>query len=103
MTRKKGQELEHTSDLNIMEWIKADLVESVAALLKALVKKDQEDISDAVATVLISTYLLGQRAGVSYQSMESMVKWKLANSLDLNEDGYTDLMGLLKYLEQQKR
>lgn len=103
MNRKRVKDPGSANELRLMEWMKADLVESVAALLKALVKNDQEDISDAVATVLISTYLLGQRAGVSYESMESMVKWKLANSLDLQEDGRTDLMGLLKYLEQQKR
>ncbi len=86
--------------------MKAELVESVAALFKALLKTGDDAVTDCLATIIITTYILGKRIGVSFQSIDFRVESKLRISInDAHEveKWYGDLSTLLGYLENRKR
>jgi len=97
---KREQDI--TTNLKIVEWLKADLVETVGALLKSLLKAGNDATVDALANLIIIAYILGRRVGISFQLIEMRIKLKLNNSInDAHEieQWYSDLTHLQKYLE----
>ncbi|MGE5396407.1 MAG: MazG-like family protein [Chitinophagales bacterium] len=93
-------------NLRVIEWLKAELVESVAALFKALMKTGEDAISDCLATIMITTYILGKRTGVSFQHIDLQMESKLRVSIGEAhevENWYGDLSALLGYLESKKK
>jgi hypothetical protein len=58
------------------------LIDAVAELFKSLLKSGSEAVCDALATIMILAYLLGQRTGVSFSSIDQRIRNKLHISLD---------------------
>lgn len=88
--------------LKVLDWLKAELVGGVAALFKAMALGGVEAIADALSTIVLSTYVLGRRLGVSYAQLDIRVA---ARSRELAEDGheversYGDLSALHQHFE----
>ncbi|MEN6462717.1 MAG: MazG-like family protein [Syntrophomonas sp.] len=102
--RKK--DLDIAQNLKIVEWLKAELIESVADLFKSLLKTGSDATSDALATIIIVTYLLGRRVGISFQSIDIKLRDKLNISIREAPEAdqwNSDLAELLNYLEKKKR
>lgn len=102
----RSKELDVAKNLKMVDWLKAELVDSVAELFKALLKNGNDAVGDALASIMIVCYLLGQRVGVSFLSVDAKVKEKLRISVDNSPDGDSwqkELAGLLTYLEKNKR
>lgn len=93
-------------NIRIIEWLKAELVESVAVLFKALLKSGDEMVSDCLATIIITTYLLGKRVGISFPHIDLKVESKLRMSINEAHEvemWYGDLSALLEYLENRRK
>lgn len=105
MKKKQGAGLELSDQPEYVEWMKADVVESVSGLLKALLKGDRGAAVDNGASVLILTYLLCRNAGVDFQALENRAKLKVGNSLaDMRDDaGLRDLFSYLNKREVKER
>lgn len=102
----RSNELDIAKNLKMVDWLKAELVESVAELFKALLKKGNDAVADALAGIMIICYLLGQRVGVSFLSVDAKIKEKLRISVDnsLDSDSWIkELTSLLVYLQKNKR
>lgn len=102
--RKK--DLDIAQNLKIVEWLKSELIESVAALFKSLLKTGSDATIDALATIIIVTYLLGNRVGISFQSIDNKLRDKLNISIREStevDEWNTGLTELLTYLEKKKR
>lgn len=102
----KIRELDIAKNLRVIEWLKAELVESVAALFRSLLKAGDDAVSDALANIIITTYILGQRVGITFQHIDLKVQGKLRLSINEAhevEKWYGDLSGLLRYLEGSKK
>mgnify|MGYP001435681963 CR=1 FL=1 len=102
----RSKELDVAKNLKMIDWLKAELVDSVAELFKALLKNGHEAVSDALASIMIICYLLGQRVGVSFLSVDAKMKEKLRISVDNSSDvdnWQKELSRLLAYLEKSKR
>jgi len=83
--------------LKIMDWLKAELVGGVAALFKAVALGSQDAIGDALASILLTTYVLGRRLGVDFAQVEARVALRareLAQSGHEVEKAYGDLSAL---------
>jgi hypothetical protein len=96
------RELDITHNLKIVEWLKADLVDTVGVLMKSLMKAGSDATIDALANLIIIAYILGRRVGISFQVIEMRIKHKLNNSINdahETEQFYGDLTQLQKYLE----
>lgn len=90
------------SNSRVVEWLKADLVETVGVLMKSLLKASSDATTDALATLIIIAYVLGRRMGINYQVVEMRMKHKINTSIDEAqeiEEFYGDLTHLQKYLE----
>lgn len=103
---RRSKELDVAKNLKMVEWLKAELLDSVAELFKALLKNGTDAIIDALASIIIICYLLGQRVGISLLSVDAKVKEKLRVTVESSPDGSNwqkELSGLLVYLERSKR
>jgi len=102
----KTREIDVAKNLKIIEWLKAELVDSVGALFKALLKTGNDAAADALAAIIVVTYLLGKRVGVSFYTVDTRVKAHLLANINSGhevERWYGDLSDLLHYIENQKR
>lgn len=102
----EAKKIDIAKNLKIVEWLKAELLDSVGALYKALLKTGNDVKGDALARIIIIAYLLGRRVGVPFEMIDMQVKNKLANSIDESEElgqWQGDLSDLLQYLEKRKR
>ncbi|QGU00644.1 hypothetical protein SYNTR_2050 [Candidatus Syntrophocurvum alkaliphilum] len=102
----KSKEIDVAKNFKLIEWLKAELVESVAVFFKSLTTTKKEVTSDALATIIIITYLLGRRVGVSFDNIDTQLKNKLNTSIEDShevEEWYGDLSELLAYFENKKR
>ncbi|WP_031514303.1 MazG-like family protein [Desulfofalx alkaliphila] len=100
-----NQESGIAKNIRIIEWLKADILSSAAALFKAMVKGSEERILDALASLIISTYVLGRRLGINFSRLDIKVESKLRESIDENhqvERWYGDLSELLQYRSDKK-
>ena len=102
---RKNKEIDFAQNLLVMEWLKAELVDSTGALFKSLLQKGDEKTGDALAGIIISCYLLGQRAGVDFARIDAGIRNKLNNSLE-NSSGLeqwdADLKELRNYLGKKR-
>lgn len=80
-------DLDITKNLKMVEWLKAELIQSVGTLFKSLLKASAETTADALAGVMILVYLLGSRVGVSFSDLDREVKHKLSQSLGAAPQG----------------
>jgi hypothetical protein len=103
--RAKNLGLDVATNLKVVEWLKADLVDSVAALFKSLLKAGSDATGDALATIIISCYVLGKRVGVNYQTIDMGIMHKINSSINEAheiEQMYGDLTELQKYLDRKE-
>jgi len=100
------REMDITANLKVIEWLKADLVETVGTLFKSMLKAGNDATVDALATLIIIAYVLARRVGISYQIIEMRVKHKLNSSINDGieiEQEHGDLTHLRKYLESKEQ
>jgi hypothetical protein len=102
MYRKK--EIDTETNTKVIEWLKAELVDNVAVLLKSLLRTGSEVTSDALATIIIVVYILGRRLGINFRIIDLTVRHKLNSSLNVIHDveWNDDLRQLQTYLESKE-
>jgi hypothetical protein len=99
-------DLDITKNLKMVEWLKAELVQSVGALFKSLLNASAEATADKLAAIIILIYLLGCRVGVSFAALDRAVKLKLEQSLaaaQLEDRWYQDMTALNDHLRHRTR
>jgi hypothetical protein len=93
-------------NIKVIEWLKADLMASTASLFKAMLRGSEERLLDALASMVLTCYVLGRRLGINFSRLDLRVEAKLRQGIDDDhevEKWYGDLSGLLKYLVEKKR
>lgn len=102
----KHKEIDIAKNLRTIEWLKTELVDSVAAFFKSLLKAGTDATSDALSSIIIIAYILGKRLGISFQTIDAEIKAKLNAQIKSEhelEEWYGDLSDLLNYMEGKKR
>jgi len=101
-----NQGVDIARNIRVIEWLKTELVDTVAALFKAMLKNSHEAIEDALASMVVTVYVLARRLGVSFAQLDVRVESKVRNAIrDKHEmeDWYGDLTAFLKYMGDKKR
>jgi len=104
------KEIDITRNIKLIEWLKSELLTDLANLFRVLVKGVREETHDAVTDILsniiLISYLLGRRLGISYNAVElkiqSKIKLGLVEEHDV-EKYYGDLSELSKHLGSCRR
>ncbi|MFZ5985669.1 MAG: MazG-like family protein [Bacillota bacterium] len=99
------KEIDITRNIKIIEWLKSELLTDIASLFKALVngvrEEVHESVSETLSNIILISYLLGRRLGISYNAVEIKIENKIKLGLVENHDVekyYGDLSELAKHL-----
>lgn len=98
-----------TKNIKIIEWLKSELLTAVASLFQLLIKgiqNSQEAILDVIANIILVSYLLGRRLGLTFQSIDLKIESKAKLGLVENhkiEKWYGDLSELLDYFNKARK
>ncbi len=100
MEEKKDMDI--IKNMRAIEWLKSELLTSVAYLYEVLVKGEEdtkENLNDIVSNIVLTTLLLGRRLGLSYEdvfsSLENNIKVNILQQHNI-EKWYGDLTELLE-------
>jgi len=95
-----------TKNVKIIEWLKSELLSSVASLFDLLIKGlkgSQEAIIDTLANIILVTYVLGKRLGIDYNTLDVRVEDKIRLGIleeHKVESWFGDLSGLKKHINR---
>ncbi len=98
-----------TKNIKIIEWLKSELLSSVASLFELLVKGikgQQEAIADILANIILVAYVLGRRLGINYSNLDMRIEDKV--KLGVLEDHkveswFGDLSALKKHMNRNSK
>ena len=103
-----NQETDITKNIRVIEFLKSELLTAVASLYQNLLKGPkvgQDVIQDILANLVLVTYLLGKRLGISYSLIDSKIMEKIRIGMleeHETEKWYGDLSDLGEYLKKKK-
>ena len=94
-----------TKNVKIIEWMKKELILSVGDVFDLIfkgVKPLDEALQDTLANIIMITYLLAKRLGISFSEIDYKIKEKIRIGIDQNhsvESWYGDLK---KHMENRE-
>ena len=97
-----------TKNVKIIEWMKKDLILSVGDVFDLIfkgVKPLDEALQDTLANIIMITYLLAKRLGISFSEIDYKIKEKIRIGIDQNhsvESWYGDFSNLKKHMENRE-
>ncbi|MDD4168985.1 MAG: MazG-like family protein [Desulfotomaculaceae bacterium] len=100
------QESGIVKNIKVVEWLKADLLTSLSALFKSMLRSSEDLTLDALASLMITCYILGRRLGINFTKLDLKIEEKLRQSINEDhemEKWYGDISNLLNYLVDKKR
>ena len=106
MRRDKGSDI--TKNVKIIEWMKKELILSVGDVFDLIfkgVKPLDEALQDTLANIIMITYLLAKRLGISFSEIDYKIKEKIRIGIDQNhsvESWYGDFSNLKKHMENRE-
>lgn len=106
---KEDTDFDITKNIKIVEWLKSELLTAVASLHEILVGgvKDKQDVvADVIANIILVTYLLGRRLGISFDRIDYKVEDKIRIGITEEhnvEKWYGELTEMREYLKKTRR
>ena len=97
-----------TKNVKIIEWMKKELILSVGDVFDLIfkgVKPLDEALQDTLANIIMITYLLAIRLGISFSEIDYKIKEKIRIGIDQNhsvESWYGDFSNLKKHMENRE-
>lgn len=104
----ENKDIDIIKNMRTVEWLKAQLLESVANLYSSLAHGEEstrENLEDLISNVVLESFLLGKRLGLTYENIDKALKDNIKINLIEEhkiERWYGDLSLLLEYLNQEK-
>ncbi len=99
---------EITKHVKIIEWMKKELIMSVGDVFDLIfrgVKPLDDALQDKLANIIMITYLLGKRLGISFKEIDYKVKEKIKIGIEQNhsiESWYGDFSNLKKHMDNRE-
>lgn len=104
------KEIDITRNIRLIEWLKSELLTDLADLFRVLSRGVREDmyeaVSDILSNIILVSYLLGKRLGISYNAIEMKIHNKVKLGLVENHDVekyYGDLSEMSRHLSSFRR
>lgn len=103
------KDIDITRNIKTIEWLKSELLTDIANLFKTLVNGMKEEVheslSETLSNIILISYLLGRRLGISYNAIETKIDNKIKLGLVENHDVekyYGDLSELSKHMNYSR-
>lgn len=97
-----------TRNIKTIEWLKSELLMTIASLYEALVrgvKGSQDTLVDVLANIILVTYILGKRLGINFSRIDMKIEDKIKLGIleqHKIEDWHGDLSDLKQYLDRNR-
>lgn len=91
--------------LRFIDWLKAELATYVGTLLHAIAKNSEKAILEALAGLVITSYVLGRRLGIDFLALDqALIAWlDRYHQKDHNLDEWSgDYSDFERYLRQKR-
>lgn len=103
---KNKKDMDIIKNLRTIEWLKSEMLISIAKLYELLAVGEEdlkEETEDLISNMILLSYILGRRLGLSYEDINSNLEDKI--KLNLIEDHkiekwYGDLSELLGFIRR---
>ncbi|SIR50049.1 MazG-like family protein [Paenibacillus macquariensis] len=98
------KDLDVAKRAKVIEWLKTEVVDHVSRLFKALWEGSTARVSDSIASLIMSSYILGRRLGVSYREIDELLIDKLKKHKQEGhqlEEWYQDISTLEEHLRKR--
>ncbi|AZK48861.1 hypothetical protein EIM92_04840 [Paenibacillus lentus] len=98
------REMDVAKRAKVIEWLKTEVVDHVSRLFKALWEGSTTRVSDSLASLIVSCYILGRRLGISYKDMDDHILEKLKKHKQEGhqlEDWYQDISILEEHMRKR--
>lgn len=104
----RGDRMDITKNIKLIEWLKSELLSGVAAFYRLLFKGSkgsQEAVVDAIANIILVSYLLAKRLGINFAAVDLKIKSKIKLGITEQhevEKWYGDLSQLSGYMNRNR-
>lgn len=88
----------------VIEWLKTEVIDQVSRLFKSLWEGSTLRVGDSLASLLMSSYILGRRLGISYRELDELLLEKLKKHRQEGhqlEDWYQDISALEEHMRKR--
>lgn len=106
MRIEKGSDI--TKNVKIIEWIKNEILMNVSSLFNLLfkgVKPIDDGLQNAIANIIMLSYLLGKRLGISFDEIDYKIKEKIKKEIKEEhsiETWFGDLSKLENHMDNRE-
>lgn len=99
---KPRVDIDIARNIKTIEWLKTELLTSVADLFRGMREAQEDVVLDRLASVTTAAYALGRRLGVEYDRMDELVRQKARANIERAqefEEWYGDFSALGRHFE----
>lgn len=92
-----GPDNDIARNFKTIDWLKAEILGSVAQVYRSLARADEDPRSSDLANAIIGCYLLGKHLGISYASLDAQVEANIKENIQNGheiEQWYSDFSTL---------
>lgn len=106
MRIERGSDI--TKNVKIIEWIKNEILMNVSDLFNMLfkgVKSIDDSLQNSIANIIMLSYLLGKRLGISFEDIDYKIKEKAKQGIKDEhsiETWFGDLSNLEKHIDNRE-
>lgn len=98
------KELDVAKRAKVIEWLKTEVLDQVSRLFKALWEGSTSRIGDSLASLMMSSYILGRRLGIPFKDLDTLLVEKLKKHKSEGhqlEDWYQDISALEDHMRKR--
>lgn len=100
-----SQESDMIKTIRLIEGLKADLINGVGDLYKALAENNAQKGKEMLALLVVNCYVLGKRLGINFSDLDEAVRNRVNDCSNRNgelETRFGDFSKLARYLQQKR-
>ena len=98
------RDLDLAKRAKVIEWLKTEIIDQVSRLFKGIWEGKPSRITDSLASLIVSSYILGRRLGIPFHQLEDAVLHKLKQAHHEGhqlEDWYGDISALENHMRKR--
>ncbi|MFZ7102949.1 MAG: MazG-like family protein [Peptococcaceae bacterium] len=99
------QQFDIAKNAKVLDQLKADLVGTIGTLFRNILRGSQEAIIGCLASLIITSYIIGRRLGIKFYQIDESIRVQLKNSAGSDhevEQWFNDITSLEEYWEDMK-
>ncbi|WP_200757598.1 MazG-like family protein [Effusibacillus dendaii] len=97
--RDTQKELDIAKNIKMIEWLKTEVVETVAVLFRGFQQGSETLLKGGLANLVVLSYLMARRLGMRYSQFDSQIREQIRQNLEM-DDAFFDWREDLSILEE---